>query len=305
MKPCLIEPFLEMLSAERGASPHTLESYQRDLKNCDAFLQKKNKALENATLEDIRDYLAYLYDCQLKPASVARHLSSLRQFFSFLISEQKRSDNPTSQLDWPKLGRSLPKILSEQDILSLLETCHQDHQSPEGLRLTALLEILYATGLRVSELISLKHDSIAPEKDVLIIMGKGGKERMVPLNKHAGHALDNYLKVRAFFLENNSYSKWLFPSYGESGHLSRQRFGQLLKQLAVQAGVDPQKVSPHVVRHAFATHLLNHGADLISVQQMLGHSDIATTQIYTHIMEEKLKELVLKHHPLGNSRKRN
>ncbi|MEI8321095.1 MAG: site-specific tyrosine recombinase XerD [Alphaproteobacteria bacterium] len=297
-----MESFLEMLSVERGASPNTLESYGRDLKDCSAFLKAKNLSLETIQTQDLRDYLSHLYDNSLKASSVARRLSSLRQFFRFLISEQIRTDDPTSTLDLPKLGRPLPKILSEQDVSNLLRTAYKD-DSPEGLRLAAFLEILYATGLRVSELISLKHDSISQDGEVLIVMGKGSKERMVPLNKYAITALNTYLKVRGVFLKTGTYSKWLFPSYGTSGHLSRQRLGQLLKELASTAGLDPTKISPHVVRHAFATHLLNHGADLVSVQNMLGHTDISTTQIYTHVMKEKLEELVLNHHPLANMKK--
>lgn len=293
-----IDSFLESVASERGGSFNTIESYAHDLKNCDAFLRTQQKVLETAQPEDLRNYLAHMHGLSLKVSSVVRRMSALRQFFRFLVTEQVRTDDPTTKLDLPRPGKALPKILSEQDMLILLEQSYQD-TSPEGLRLTALLEILYATGLRVSELVSLRHDSISQDGEVLIVMGKGGKERMLPLHQHAITALNMYIKIKTYFLKEGQYSKWLFPSSGRSGHLSRQRFGQVLKILALDAGINPSMVSPHVVRHAFATHLLNHGADLLSVQNMLGHADVSTTQIYTHVMKEKLEELVLKHHPLG------
>jgi integrase/recombinase XerD len=294
-----IERFLEMISVERGSSKNTLESYGRDLQQCALFLKAKNVELQKAEASHLRDYMIFLHDQGMKSASIARHLSALKQFYLFLVSDQIREDNPTSVIERPKPALSLPKILSEEEVKSLLETAHQD-ESAEGKRLLTLLEILYATGLRVSELIGLHYDSISSDGEVLIVRGKGDKERMVPLSSYALKALNAYLKERSAFLKpGQSASKWLFPSYGTTGKLTRQRFGQLLKDLALRCNLDPKKISPHVVRHAFATHLLNHGADLISLQNMLGHADISTTQIYTHVMKEKLEEAVMKRHPLS------
>lgn len=288
-----------MISVERGSSLNTLESYGRDLRNCEAFLKEKNIELHTAKISHLRDYLISLHDRGMKSSSISRHLSALRQFYLFLVSDQIREDNPTSTMERPKSAHSLPKILSEAEVRQLLEEA-QRNDSPEGKRLLALLEILYATGLRVSELIGLRYDSISSDGEVLIVRGKGDKERMVPLSSYALKALNAYLKERSTFLNpGQATSKWLFPSYGTSGKLTRQRFGQLLKNLAIQANLDAKKISPHVVRHAFATHLLNHGADLVSLQNMLGHADISTTQIYTHVMKDKLEEAVMKHHPLS------
>lgn len=296
-----IDRFLEMISVERGSARNTLESYGRDLQQCALFLQTKNIELHRAEASHLRNYMIFLHDQGMKSSSCARHLSTLRQFYLFLVSDQIREDNPTSVMERPKASHALPKILSEAEIKTLLETAQQD-ESAEGKRLLALLEILYATGLRVSELIGLRYDSISSDGEVLIVRGKGDKERMVPLSSYALKALNAYLKERSSFLKpGQSASKWLFPSYGTSGKLTRQRFGQLLKDLALQSNLDPKKISPHVVRHAFATHLLNHGADLISLKNMLGHADISTTQIYTHVMKEKLEEAVMKHHPLSKT----
>lgn len=291
-----------MLASERGSALNTLESYRRDLDDCGAFLKEKSIVLENAGPEALRDYINFLYDRGMAASSIARHISALKQFFQFLIVEEICTQDPTSLLARPKKTKPLPKILTEAEITKLLETAAQDG-SEEGERLEALLEILYASGLRVSELISLEHDSIIPGEEALIVKGKGGKERMVPLSSYAINALEKYLRIRAHFIPQKGASKWLFPSYGKSGHLTRQRFGQLLKDLAIKAGIHPDRISPHVIRHAFATHLLNGGADLISVQNMLGHADISTTQIYTHVMHQKLQEVIQQCHPLSRQKK--
>lgn len=286
-----------MLVAERGASRHTVDAYRRDLADAQVFLRARK--LHDATTEDLRAYLRDLNARAMAPATVARRLSSLRQFYAFLVLEQKRADNPTSTLDAPRGRRPLPKVLTEQDVLTLLTTA-QDWPGPEGRRLEALLEILYASGLRVSELISLPLSAGARGDAFLVVRGKGNKERLVPLNGPSLAALGKYRAVRGHFLEHpQAKSPWLFPSRGEGGHVTRQRFGQLLKELALKANLDPAKVSPHVLRHAFATHLLNHGADLLSVQKMLGHSDVSTTQIYTHVVEARKRALLEKNHPLA------
>jgi integrase/recombinase XerD len=298
-----VENFLEMMTTERGAARNTIEAYRRDLIAFTDFMQQQHTTFETLAADHIRAYLSLHHTQGMEAASSARSLSALRQFFRFLLLEGVRTEDPCSLIDSPKTRRPLPRVLSEEDVLNLLKTAHGD-QSPEGKRAAALLEILYATGLRVSELVSLPFSSIPqdqkPEQLCLIVRGKGDKERMVPLNAHAIKALMAYLPVRSTFIPSEkSGGIWLFPSASAQGHLTRQRFGQLLKELALQANLDPAKISPHIIRHAFATHLLHHGADLISVQKMLGHVDISTTQIYTHVLKEKLYELVHQHHPLS------
>jgi integrase/recombinase XerD len=234
----------------------------------------------------------------LAPRTGARRLSALRQFYRFLYAEGLRGDEPTAALDSPHQGRPLPRVLSESEVDALLAAA-RSRDGPEGLRLAALVEVLYATGLRVSELVALPLAAVRRDPRVLLVRGKGGKERMVPLGEPAREALSAYLEVRRRFCPAGRDPRWLFPSRAASGHLTRHRFAQLLKALAVEAGVDPGKVSPHVLRHAFASHLLEHGADLRAVQQMLGHADISTTQIYTHVLNERLRRLVETHHPLA------
>ena len=233
---------------------------------------------------------------------MSRRLSALRQFVRFLVSEARRADDPTATIDSPKQGRVLPKVLSEDEVGRLIETA-QRRGGPDGIRLVALLEILYATGLRVSELVGLPLTAFSRDGRYLVVMGKGGKERIVPLSDPARKAMEAYLPVRAAFLVKGREARqrdFLFPSrISEEGHLTRQRFAQLLKELAIHARIDPAKVSPHVLRHAFATHLLDHGADLRAVQKMLGHADIATTQIYTHVVSDRLRRIVTEHHPLA------
>jgi integrase/recombinase XerD len=297
--PPLVDSFLEMLLVERGASKHTIEAYRRDLVKFHKVLKQEGIAPDAATDTHIRFYLQSLYDEGLGARSAARHLSTLRQFYGFLLLEEKRQDDPCSKISMPKQTKKLPGVLGEAEVAALLEEA-SCAESPEDLRLYALLEILYATGLRVSELVSLQDGSFQEANDWLLVRGKGNKERLVPLNDMAKGALIRYLGVRRHFFKGQKASPWLFPSASQEGHLTRQRFGQLLKDLACRAGLDPSSVSPHALRHAFATHLLSGGADLISVQKLLGHSDISTTQIYTHVLKGRLQEVLKTAHPLGS-----
>jgi integrase/recombinase XerD len=290
-----IEAFLEMMVAERGVSRNTLDAYRRDLGHASGWLT--GTALERASSDDLRRYLDSLARDGMAPRTAARRLSALKQFFRFLHADGHRDDDPTTVIDAPKQGRSLPKILSEAEVDALLDAARA-WDGPEGLRLVCLLEVLYATGLRVSELVALPFAAVARDPRVLIVRGKGGKERMVPLTDAAMAAIKAYKGVRGGFITGRA-SPHLFPSRSAEGHLTRRRFGQLLDEVAILAGIDPRRVSPHVLRHAFATHLLDHGADLRSLQQMLGHADISTTQIYTHVLAERLRTLVENHHPLA------
>ncbi len=285
-----------MLAAERGAAALTLDAYRRDLADFDGYL--KGGSIARAGADDIRGYMKRLDATGMAPRTAARRLSALRQFFKFLLVEGIRADDPTAVIDAPRQGRPLPKILSEAEVTALIETARRD-ESPEGIRLSAMLELFYASGLRVSELVALPLGTVARGERAIIVRGKGDKERLVPLGEQALAALRDYLAIRPLFLAEGQVSRWLFPSRAASGHLTRMRCGQLLKDLAVKAGIDPAKLSPHVLRHAFATHLLGHGADLRSVQQMLGHADISTTQIYTHVDVDRLTTLVKTHHPLA------
>jgi integrase/recombinase XerD len=289
-----------MLAAERGAAENTLDSYLRDLRDCGRFLASRDTELAHAESEDLRAYVAALAAAGRSPRTAARRLSAIRQFYRFLFTEGLRGDDPAAGLDAPRRGRSLPKVLSEAEVDLLLQAARA-RQGPEGVRLLALLELLYATGLRVSELVCLPLDAVARDPMVLIVRGKGERERLVPLSEPARAVVAQLIGVRERFLSGGRDSRWLFPSRGESGHLTRHRVGQLLKELAREAGIDPARVSPHVLRHAFASHLLDHGADLRSVQKMLGHADISTTQIYTHVLDQRLKALVRDHHPLGRA----
>ncbi len=271
-----IEAFLEMLSAERGAAVATLAAYRQDLRHYSAFLAARGGDVVAADRRAIGDYLASLVDAGLSPSTSARRLSSLRQFHRFLCAEGVRGDDPCAGIDSPRRPRPLPKVLSEVEVTALLDAAGK-RQGARGTRLVALIEVLYATGLRVSELVGLPLSAFGGDRRLLLVRGKGDKERLVPLGAPAAAALEAYLSVRGRFLAEGADSAWLVPSRG--GHLTRRRFAQILGQLAVDAGIDPDKVSPHVLRHAFASHLLAHGADLRVVQEMLGHADIATTQI--------------------------
>ena len=300
-----VENFLDMMAAERGAAENTLDSYRRDLEDFSGFLSGRRRSAEDASTDHVRAYLKAMSELGLAPSTAARRLSTLRQFFKFLYDERVRADDPTTTIDSPRLGRSLPKYLSEDDVDLLLQTA-TEIPGAVGLRMTALMEILYATGLRVSELVSLPKSALSRDGNVVVVRGKGGKERMVPLGDHAAAAIAEYLGVREMFLGKKgrkgdvAESPFMFPSRGKDGYLTRVRFHQLLKELAMAAGLDPKRVSPHVLRHSFASHLLAHGADLRSLQQLLGHADISTTQIYTHVLEERLRALVETAHPLAD-----
>lgn len=292
-----VERFLEMMAAERGASPRTLDAYRRDLAD---FAETQSLAdPAQATTRELRAYLRGLADRGFASRTQARRLSALRQFFLFLQGEGERDDNPARLLDAPRIGRPLPKYLSETDVDRLLAAARET-KGIAGLRLVALLEVAYATGLRASELVGLPFAAIARDPDTLIVTGKGNKERTIPLTQAARDALAAYRARRAEALKGiKGGAKWAFPGPGKTGHVTRDALQKALKTLAVRAGVPPHKVSPHVMRHSFASHLLAHGADLRSVQAMLGHSSITTTQIYTHVLEDRLRGLVEGSHPLA------
>jgi len=295
----LIEAFLDMMSAERGASRNTLAAYRRDLIDLAAMVP-----LRAATRDDLKKYLATLVASGMAASSQARRLSAYRQFFAFLYSEGRRPDDPTNAIEAPRRQRPLPKVLSAEDVTKLIEaaTVGAAH-SAEGRRLLAMLEILYAGGLRVSELVSLPLSAARSRDGFILVRGKGNKERLAPLNVHAQAAIAAWLEVRDEALPSGvKISKYLFPSRSADGHITRRRCHQMLKALAVKAGIDPDKLSPHVLRHAFATHLVEGGADLRSVQTMLGHADIATTQIYTHVAKDRLSSVVSSAHPLGRGK---
>ncbi|MGN7294859.1 site-specific tyrosine recombinase XerD [Rhizobium sp. SAFR-030] len=304
-----VEAFLEMMSAERGAAINTLSSYQRDLDDLYVQLKGRKTSLLAATSADLSEYLAHLSRQGLAASSQARRLSAMRQFYKFLYAENLRGDDPTSILDAPKKTRPLPKTMSEADVGRLLARAVEE-AAEEGpgrlprLRMLALLETLYATGMRVSELVSLPVKVLDQEGRFLMIRGKGNKERLVPLSRSAIAALQAYGQARAAAeAAGQKESPWLFPSTGKEGYLPRQVFARDLKDLAARAGIRVATISPHVLRHAFASHLLQNGADLRVVQELLGHSDISTTQIYTHVLDERLREVVEAHHPLAKSAK--
>ncbi|MBB6180075.1 site-specific tyrosine recombinase XerD [Pseudorhizobium flavum] len=301
-----IEAFLEMMSAERGAAGNTLASYQRDLDDLHSFLAAKEVSPVTAGSRDLSAYLSNLGKKGFAPSSQARRLSAMRQFYKFLYAEGLRGDDPTSTLDSPKKRRALPKTMSEDDVTRLLEQAAREADDPSPgqygrLRMLALLELLYATGMRVSELVSLPARVLGQEGRFLIIRGKGNKERLVPLSKSAIDVLQRYGQARQAELAEAGDNPWLFPSPGKDGYLPRQVFARDLKAIAARAGLRAAAISPHVMRHAFASHLLQHGADLRIVQELLGHSDISTTQIYTHVLEERLRQLVQTHHPLAKT----
>ncbi|MDJ0683933.1 MAG: site-specific tyrosine recombinase XerD [Alphaproteobacteria bacterium] len=301
-----LDAFLEMIIAERGAAKNTVEAYRRDLTRYGAHLAQSGRDALSARPDDIRSFLAGLADQGLAARSAARQLSAIKQFHRFLYADGIRADDPTVTVDAPRARAALPKYLSETEVEALLAAAHET-PGKEGARLTCLLELLYATGMRVSELVTLPATAGRRDAPVLILRGKGDKERLVPIGLPARAALAAYHDHREAFLawdparESVIESPYLFPSRGKEGHLTRQRFGQALKDLAIAAGLDPKRVSPHVLRHAFASHLLANGADLRTVQQLLGHADISTTQIYTHVLDARLKALVADAHPLARA----
>ncbi len=300
----LIELFLDMLSAERGASRNTLAAYARDLADFSDHVGAARRSIADARTEDIRAFLGTLAKRGFAAASVARRLSAIRQLYRFLYAEGRRKDDPSAIIEGPRRGRTIPKVLSIADVDRLLTQARTGVAETEHLerlrsaRLACLLEVLYATGLRVSELVALPVSAAERNARMLTVRGKGGKERLVPLNEAAKAAMGEYLTLLSD-AGRGQKSKWLFPSFGQSGHLTRQHFARDLKTLAAAAGLRSDQVSPHVLRHAFASHLLHNGADLRVVQTLLGHADISTTQIYTHVLEERLKSLVRDLHPLG------
>ena len=305
-----IDSFLEMMSAERGAAENTLESYRRDLETAAQFLADRKIRLLTASSTDIKACLDDMNIQGFASTSQARRLSSLRQFYRFLYTEGMRTDDPTGIIDAPKKKQALPKIMSEDTVSKLLAQAEaeadlklpaQEDMSGyfNAVRLHALLELLYATGMRVTELVGLPEKTIRSNQRFLLVRGKGAKERMVPLSVKAQNVLQVYVSLRDRVPEWQN-SQWLFPARSENGFLARQVFARDLKSLAARAGISAAAVSPHVLRHAFASHLLQNGADLRAVQQLLGHSDISTTQIYTHVLEERLHQLVATHHPLAD-----
>src|SRR3954466_10489217 len=302
----LIELFLDMIAAERGASANTLDAYRRDLTDFSADLADTGNTVAAADSDTLRAHLGRLAKRGLAAASVAGRLSAIRQLYRFLYAEGHRSDDPSAVIEGPKRGRTLPKVLSISEVDRLLAQARADMDKAEqpapgrlrAARLACLIEVLYATGLRVSELVALPASAAERNARMLVVRGKGNKERLVPLNDAAKTAMREYLAPLSE-TSRNQKSKWLFPSFGEAGHLTRQHFARELKTLAGATGLRPTQVSPHVLRHAFASHLLHNGADLRVVQTLLGHADISTTQIYTHVLEERLKSLVRDLHPLG------
>jgi integrase/recombinase XerD len=295
-----IDAFLEMLAAERGAAPLTVAAYRADLNDLVRFLGADIAA---AASDDLRRYFAALPKAGIGARTAARRLSAFRQFFRFLVIENARRDDPSQALDAPRLPRTLPKHLDEGETEALLDAVSK-RTGPDGMRLSCLIELLYGAGLRVSELVGLPVAAAQRDPRFLVIRGKGDKERLVPLGEKARAALKAYVEERWRFLHDGKTSHFLFPSRGREGHLTRRRCGQLMKELAIEAGIDPARISPHVLRHAFASHLVDHGADLRSVQEMLGHADIATTQIYTHVQSGRLQRLVAEHHPLARRKDR-
>lgn len=302
--------FLEAQQAERNASPRTIESYARDLVDCHSHVQSSGATIETASRRDLEGYLSALEAAGLSPATRARRLSALKGLYRFAFEEALRSDDPAALIAGPKTGRRLPKTLSEADVEAMLEAAAQTGRTPaERLRNGCLLELLYATGLRATELVSLPAAAARGDPRMLFVRGKGGRERMVPLSDPARDALQHWLKTRDAAEEDavaqgkaQTASPYLFPSRGKAGHLSRVQFHQLIKRIALAAGLDPASISPHTLRHAFATHLLANGADLRVIQTLLGHVDVATTEIYTHVLQERLNQVVMTHHPLAEPR---
>ncbi len=300
------EAFLEMMSVERAAAANTLTAYRRDLADATGFLGPRGRDLSSASAEDVEAYFTALGARGLSPATAARRRAAVRQFYRFVLGEGWRADDPSRRVDAPKKGRSLPKVLAREEIDRLIAAAAARDGS-QGLRLACMVELAYASGLRISELTGLTLAALARDPAYLIVKGKGGKERLAPLNEAARTAVKAYLDVRKDFLPKGAdkvsgANPWLFPSRGKGGRLTPRRFAQLLDEAAADAGLDPARVSPHVLRHAFATHLLEGGADLRVVQTLLGHADIGTTQIYTHVATDRLAEVVATKHPLSRKR---
>ena len=302
-----ISTFLEAQAAEQGAATNTQLAYGRDLKDFDLWLARRERDFADAERADVEAYLVHCSDAGLARSTRARRLSAIKQLYRFAFEEGLRSDNPAIQIAGPGQDKRLPKVLSVEEVDQLLDAARQSGRTPEDRqRNTCLMELLYATGMRVSELVSLPVSAARGDPRLLLVLGKGGKERMVPLSPPAREALSDWLSLRdareeADRTKGRSASRFLFPSRSAAGHLTRHRFYLLIKEFAVAGGVDPSKVTPHTLRHAFATHLLAGGADLRAIQTMLGHADVATTEIYTHVLEHRLAELVHEHHPLSEA----
>lgn len=301
----LVALFLDMMTVDRAAAQHTLRNYGRDLERFASFVRRRKESLLTAGADDIAAFLEALEAEGLAASTAAAKCSALRQFYIFLYAENYRADNPAAAIDRPRTRRPLPKILSEEEAARLVEAA--GGRGAKALRLRAMAELLYSAGLRVSELVSLPLAAAKGAREAILVRGKGGKERLAPLGGAARRALKDYLAVRGEFLARDKKgepqpSRFLFPSRGKTGHVTAARFAQLIKELAGEAGIAPERVSPHVLRHAFATHLLSGGANLREVQSMLGHADITTTQIYTHVAQDRLKDLVFRAHPLAKKR---
>lgn len=299
-----VEAFLEMMSAERASAHNTLTAYAKDLADAREALRPAGADLLTASTEQVEGYFEGLSRRGLAPATAARRRAALRQFYRFAVGEKWIAIDPSRRLEAPRKGRPLPKVLSREEVERLIAAALAPTPTPEGLRLACALELLYAAGLRISELCALTSASVAARPQWLRVRGKGAKERIAPLNGAAHAAVAAYLAARPHFLPKKrkageKANPWLFPSTGAAGRLTPRRFGQLLDACAIEAGIDPERVSPHVLRHAFATHLLEGGADLRSVQTLLGHADIATTQIYTHVATDRLRAAVHSAHPLA------
>jgi integrase/recombinase XerD len=297
--PAWAEAFLEMMSVERAAAKNTLTAYGRDLADAQGFLAGRGRDLSDAAAEDVEAYFNVLGERGLAPATAARRRASVRQFYRFVLGEAWRADDPSRRVEAPRKGRSLPKVLSRAEMDRLIAAAAA-RDGAQGLRLACMVELAYASGLRISELTSLSLAALARDPACLMVKGKGGKERLAPLNGAARAAVKAYLAVRPGFLpKGDAANPWLFPSRGKAGRLTPRRFAQMLDEAASEAGIDPARVSPHVLRHAFATHLLEGGADLRVVQTLLGHADIGTTQIYTHVAGDRLAQVVATRHPLA------
>lgn len=307
-----VHKFLEMLTSVRNAAHNTVMAYKRDIADFSEWMKEREGCVSKASTADISTYISDLMtsagkgtkgdDNNASKRTAMRRLSALRQYYQFMIEEGQRQDDPTATIESPKMGRTLPKVLTEDEINKLISTA-QAKKGPDGKRLVCLMELLYSTGMRVSEMVSLPMSAISNDRRSIIVVGKGNQERIVNINEPARRALTAYIDARDHFIlpgREKLQQPWLFPSRtSETGHLTRQRFAQILKDLSDAAGMPQGKVSPHILRHAFATHMLSRGADLRAVQKMLGHADIATTQVYTHILSERKKQVVQEHHPLA------
>ena len=293
------EAFLEMMAVERAAAKNTITAYGKDLADASGYLAGRGRDLGDASAEDIEAYFAALGARGLSPATASRRRAAVRQFYRFVLGEGWRADDPSRRVDAPKRGRPLPKVLSRDEVDAIIAAASAK-DGAQGLRIGCVVELIYASGLRISELTALPLAALARDPAYLMVTGKGGKDRLAPLNNAARTAVRAYLEVRKTFLPKGDLANpWLFPSRGKAGRMTPRRFAQLLDEAAADAGIDPARVSPHVLRHAFATHLLEGGADLRVVQKLLGHADIATTQIYTHVAGDRLAQVVASKHPLS------